>query len=61
MTKTYNTLNAKYYHAEEGGGVEFKINLRIYLRDIPNSSSLYDVPDDKLPDGLVLGASLNIK
>ena len=20
MTKTYNTLNAKYYHAEEGGG-----------------------------------------
>jgi len=43
------------------GGVEFKINLRIYLRDIPNSSSLYDVPDDKLPDGLVLGASLNIK
>lgn len=44
-----------------GEGVEFKINLLIYLRDIPNSCSLYDVPDDKLPDGLVLRASLNIK
>ena len=29
-----------------------------YLRDVPDSGSLNNVPDHKLPDGLILGASL---
>ena len=36
------------------------LRVKKYLRNIPDGSSLYDVPDDKLPDSLILGAGLKI-